>query len=157
MLDRIFARNKSAAKTLPVSERQFKAKLMPVMVGLVGVLYILTGFRGWLVFLIGMVGVWLIAIIWVSALQRGLSIERKLHLPWAQVGDSVPEEIILKNRSRLPTLWVEIVDESESLPDPVRLVTDVEARTSRRRHPIHRFKRRGLYNLGPTRLQTTTL
>jgi uncharacterized protein (DUF58 family) len=154
MFDRIFSRNKSAAKTLPVSERQLKAKLLPAMVALLCVLYILTGFRGWLVFLIGMVEVWLIAIIWVLSLQRGLSIERKIHLPWAQVGDSVPEEIILKNRSRLPALWVEIVDESESLPDPVRLVTDVEARTSRRRHPIHQFKRRGLYNLGPTRLQT---
>ena len=154
MFDRIFARNKSAVKTLPVSERQLKAKLLPVMVGFLGVLYILTGYRGWLVFLIGMVGVWLIAIIWVFALQRGLSIERRIHLPWAQVGDSVPEEIILKNMSRLPALWVEIVDESESLADPVRLVTDIEARTSRRRHPIHQFKRRGLYNLGPTRLQT---
>ena len=154
MFDRIFVRKKSPAKTLPVSERHFRAKLLPVMAGLVGLLYSLTGFRGWLVFLIGLLGVWLFAIIWVLALQRGLSIERKVHLPWAQVGDSVPEEIILRNKSWLPTLWVEIIDESESLPDPVRLVTDVEAHTSRRRHPIHQFKRRGLYNLGPTRLQT---
>ena len=154
MFGRIFSRNKSIASTLPVSQRQLKAKLLPVMVGLLSVLYILTGFRGWLVFLIGMAGVWLIAIIWVLALQRGLSIERTINLPWAQVGDSVPEEIVLRNKSRIPALWVEIVDESESLPDPVRLVTDVEGRTSRRRHPIHQFKRRGLYHLGPTRLQT---
>jgi hypothetical protein len=57
MFDGIFARNKSAAKNLPVSACQLKAELFPVMVGLLGVLYILAGFRGWLIFLIGMVGV----------------------------------------------------------------------------------------------------
>jgi uncharacterized protein (DUF58 family) len=154
MFARIFVRKRPSVKTIPTSKRQLQARLLPVMVGTVGLFYFLTGFRGWLVFLIGLSGVWLFAITWVVALQRGLHIERKIHLPWAHVGESVPEEIILKNTSRLPALWVEIIDESDSLADPVRLVTDVEARSSRRRHPIHQFKRRGLYNLGPTRLQT---
>jgi len=88
------------------------------------------------------------------ALERGLGIQRKIHLAWARVGDSVPEEIIITNTSRLPAIWVEIIDESDSLADPIRLVSDVEARASRRRHPIHQFRRRGVYTLGPTRLQT---
>jgi hypothetical protein len=125
MFARIFPRKKPVVETIPASNIQLRARLLPVMVGTVGLLYFLTGFRGWLVFLIGLSGVWLFAITWVFALQRGLSIERKIHLPWAHVGDSIPEEIILKNTSRMPALWVEIIDESDSIADPIRLVTDV--------------------------------
>ncbi len=127
---------------------------MPVLAAVFLLFYGLTGFRGWLVFGVGLLGVWLVAAIWVGVLARGLSVTRTIHYAWAHVGDSVPEEIIVTNKSWLPALWVEIIDESESLVDPIRLVTDVETHSSRRRHPIHQFKRRGLYALGPTRLVT---
>ncbi len=129
-------------------------RLLPVLTAILLILYLLSGYRGWLVFLIGTAGAWLLAVIWVRSLERGLSLRRRVHLAWAAVGDSVPELLEVVNQSRLPATWVEIVDQAERLADPLRLVTDVEARLRRRRHPIHHFKRRGLYTLGPTRLRT---
>ncbi|MGD8402195.1 MAG: DUF58 domain-containing protein [Anaerolineales bacterium] len=114
----------------------------------------MTRYRGWLIFLIGMAGVWLLAFLWVYSLERGLSIERKIHLAWANVGDSVPEQLLVINQSRFPAIWVEITDEVDTWVAPIRLVSDVGPRITRRRHPSHLFKRRGLYTLGPTRLRT---
>jgi len=133
---------------------KLNTKLLPFLVGLLGLLYALTGYRGWLVFLIGCAGAWLLAFVWTLALQRGLRLERGIHYAWARVGDTLPEELSVTNSSRLPAVWVEVVDESETPADPLRLVTDVEGRASRRRHLLHLFKRRGFYQLGPTRLRT---
>jgi uncharacterized protein (DUF58 family) len=154
MLAKRLKKNRQSDQTQLFSERRLEAKLVPVTAIIFGALYALSGYRGWLVFMIGLLGVWFVAAIWVQVLNRGLRVERKIHLAWAQVGDSVPEEIVITNKGRLPAIWVEIIDKSDSLSDPIRLVTDVEALSSRRRHPIHQFKRRGLYTLGPTLLKT---
>lgn len=135
-------------------ERELNARLLPVLAGLFGILYLLTGFRGWLAFFVGALGLWLLAAVWIAALARGLGIERKLHLAWAMVGEAVPEELTLVNKSRLPALWVEIVDETGTPEASLRMVSDVEPEASRRRHPLHLFTRRGYYTLGPTRLRT---
>lgn len=136
------------------SERQLNVRLLPVFVVVLAILYALTHYRGWLVFLIGTAGLWLLAFLWVYSLERGLSIERKIHMAWANVGDSVPEQLMVVNKSRFPAVWVEITDEVDTWVAPIRLVSDVGPRLTRRRHPSHLFKRRGLYTLGPTRLRT---
>jgi uncharacterized protein (DUF58 family) len=128
--------------------------LLPIMVGLFAVLYGLTGFRGWLIFFIGTGGAWLLARLWAGSLKRNLHIERKLHLAWATAGDSVPEQLKLINHSWLPAIWVEIIDTSDTLVSPIRMVSDVPSNSSRTRHINHLFRRRGLYTLGPTRLRT---
>ena len=133
---------------------RLNTRLLPILAVFFAILYGLTGYRGWLVFFIGMGGAWLLAMMWVLSLRRGLSIERNIHLAWATVGESVPERLKVVNKSWLPALWVEIVDTSESLADPVRLVSDVAAHATRWRYPNHQCKRRGLYMLGPTRLRT---
>ncbi len=135
------------------AERELNVKLLPAMVSLFGILYLLTGFRGWLAFFIGLSSLWLLAALWVYSLERGLGIERKIHLAWATVGDAVPEELTLINKSRLPALWVEIVDETGTPEASIRMVSDVEPQASRRRHPLHLFNRRGFFTLGPTRLR----
>jgi uncharacterized protein (DUF58 family) len=136
------------------SEQQLNTWLLPLLVGVFAVLYALTGFRGWFIFFIGSAGVLLLALLWVFLLRQNLHIERKLHLAWATVGDSVHEELKLINNSRLPAIWVEVMDTSEGLSMPVRMVSDVGAKTSRTRHLSHLCKKRGLYTLGPTRLRT---
>jgi uncharacterized protein (DUF58 family) len=134
-------------------ERHLNLHLIPFMVGILAILYILTGFRGWLVFTLGMSGAWLIAGLWIYSIERNLSIERKIHLAWATAGESVPEQIKLINHGWLPAMWVEITDESASIESPLRMVSDVAHHSSRTRHLNHLFKRRGLYSLGPTRLR----
>jgi len=136
------------------AKRQLNVRLLPVSAGLFALLYGLTGYRGWLVFLIGTLGAWLLAAVWVLALERGLEIERKIHLAWASVGDAIPEQLKVINKSRLPAIWVELSDSSASLAKPLRLVSDVDPRATRTRHITHQFNQRGLYTLGPTQLRT---
>jgi uncharacterized protein (DUF58 family) len=136
------------------TERQLNTCLLPVFVVALAILYVWTGYRGWLVFLIGTGGAWLLAALWIRTLERGLSIERKLHLAWATVGDTLHEQLKVINKGWLPAVWVEIVDVSATLVAPVRLVSDVDYHATRTRHPSHLARQRGLYALGPTRLRT---
>jgi uncharacterized protein (DUF58 family) len=135
-------------------ERHLNQRLLPVLIVIFAILYSLTGYRGWLVFFLGITGAWLMAALWVRSMERNLSIDRKIHLAWATVGDSLHEQLKLTNHSWLPAVWVEITDASAALEMPIRLVTDVAPHASRTRYPSHLFKRRGLYTLGPTRLRT---
>jgi uncharacterized protein (DUF58 family) len=137
------------------SEIQLNSWLLPLLTVVFAVLYALTDFRGWLIFFIGSAGVWLLALLWVASLRHNLHIERKLHLAWATVGDSVHEQLKLVNNSRLPVIWVEISDTSTTLSTPVRMVSDVGSKTSRTRYLSLLCRQRGLYTLGPTRLRTS--
>lgn len=137
------------------SELRLKIRLLPVLAAIFAGLYATTGFRGWLIFFVGLGSAWLLALLWVLSLRRNLRIERHLHLAWATVGDSIQEELILVNKSWLPAVWVEISDASPALSMPLQLVSDIGARSSRRRYLSHECKQRGLYALGPTRLQTS--
>ena len=136
------------------TERQLNTWLLPVLVVALAILYVWTEYRGWLVFLIGMGGAWMLAALWIHTLERGLSVERKLHLAWATVGDTLHEQLKVVNNGWLPAVWVEIVDVSATLVAPVRLVSDVDFHATRTRHPSHLARQRGLYTLGPTRLRT---
>lgn len=128
--------------------------LLPILMVIVGILYLLTGYRGWLVFFIGTAGVLLIAAVWIRSMKRNLSIERKINLAWAMAGESVPEQLKLINTGWLPAVWVEITDVSTTLDTPIRMVSDVTQRSSRTRHLSHLFKQRGVYTLGPTCLRS---
>ena len=144
---------KSSKDTTRQIERHLNVRLLPVLVFVLSIAYILTGFRGWLVFAIGTAGAWLTAWLWIYSMQRNLWIERKIHLAWATVGESVPEQVKLINHGWLPAMWVEITDESASLESPLRMVSDVGNHSTRTRHLNHLFRRRGLYTLGPTHLR----
>jgi uncharacterized protein (DUF58 family) len=146
--------NDTPGSTAGKTELHLNTRLLPGFVIACAVLYAWTGFRGWLAFAIGIGGAWLLAAWWVHALRRGLRVKRSIHMAWAGVGESVPEELVISNDSPFPAAWLEIVDESDDLQEPLRLISDVGAHSVRRRHPVHLFKRRGVYTLGPTRLRT---
>lgn len=138
----------------PEKEIRLNIWLLPVLSGVFAVLYGLTGYRGWLVFFTGLTLAWLLALAWVLLLARKLQIERELHLAWATVGDSVHETLRIVNKGFLPAVWVEVMDASETLATPLRLVAEVDAHAAWTRHPAHLCRRRGLYTLGPTRVTT---
>jgi uncharacterized protein (DUF58 family) len=135
-------------------EHHLNVRLLPFLTALFGILYILTSYRGWLVFTLGAGGAWLVGRIWIHSLERNLCLERKIHLAWATAGESVPEQVRLVNHGWFPAIWVEISDDSSTLERPLRLVSDVGQHSARNRHVNHLYKRRGLYTLGPTRIRT---
>jgi uncharacterized protein (DUF58 family) len=144
----------STGKTWRSIERHLNVPLLPILAALFGLLYLITAYRGWLVFFVGTAGTWLLAWIWVWSLARGLVIERQIHLAWAMVGDALHERLKVVNHSRFPALWLEIVDETTTLTSPLRLVSDVGGRAVRNRHTSHVCHQRGLYTLGPTLMRT---
>jgi uncharacterized protein (DUF58 family) len=146
-------RRKASEHSIRQTKHQLNLRVLPILIVILAILYVLTNFRGWLVFFIGTGGAWLIALLWTRSLERNLQIERKVNFAWATVGESVPEQIRLTNLGWLPALWVEITDETASLESPLRMVSDVAAHTSRNRNLSHLFKRRGVYSLGPTHLR----
>ncbi|MGA9533717.1 MAG: DUF58 domain-containing protein [Anaerolineales bacterium] len=136
------------------SVRKFNSPALPWAIAVFTIFYFLGGFRGWLFLLIGTSGLWILAFVWARSLQAGLRIERRVRSPSATVGQRVEERLTLVNESRMPAVWVEIVDRSDNVADPVKLVTDVSGSSSRTRWPTHRFARRGVYSLGPTSIRT---
>jgi uncharacterized protein (DUF58 family) len=135
------------------AELHLNLPLLPILAVITGALYILTGFKGWLVFFTGTGGAWLIAWIWICSMRKNLSVERMVNLAWATVGESVPEQVTLTNHSWLPAVWVEITDDSPTLQSPLSMVSDVAHHAYRTRNLTHQFKRRGVYHLGPTHLR----
>ena len=126
--------------------------LLPVLVGVLLVLQITSPYRGWVVFLVGLGGVWLASYVWVRLLARGLRFSRAMRFGWAQVGDRLEERFELDNGGALPALWVEVVDHSTVPGYPAGWTTEVEARHLRRWSRWATSSRRGLFSLGPTTL-----
>lgn len=147
-------KKRTEGSTAARADLRLNTRLLPIFVIACAALYVWTGFRGWLAFAVGIGGAWLLAAWWVHSLRRGLSVKRSIHSAWAGVGEAVPEELSISNSGPFPAIWLEIVDESDNLQEPLRLISDVAPHAARRRHPVHLFKRRGVYTLGPTRVRT---
>jgi uncharacterized protein (DUF58 family) len=143
---------------MPQRKPRFTIRLntwsLPAAVGLLLVLQLISPYIGWVVFLVGLGGAWLIAFVWAILLARGLRFTREMRLGWAQVGDRLEERFTLTNNAPLPALWAEIVDHS-TLPGYLPgWTTGVAARHTRRWSGWAVCSRRGLFTLGPTTILT---
>jgi uncharacterized protein (DUF58 family) len=136
----------------PALRLRLNSWLLPALVVVLLVLQLVSPYRGWVVFLVGLGGVWLISYVWVRLLARGLRFSRVVRFGWAQVGDRLEERFELTNDGAVPVLWVEVVDHS-TMPDyPAGWTTEVEAHRLRRWSRWATCSRRGLFTLGPTTL-----
>ena len=61
-----------------------------------------------------LIGAWLVTRLGLSGLEAGFGLDR----PQAQVGDSVRAWYTLRNRGRVPKLWLEVASPS-TLPEPI--------------------------------------
>jgi uncharacterized protein (DUF58 family) len=137
----------------PVTRLQFRARYLPVVVGLLLLLQLLVPYKGWTILLVGLGGAWLVSYLWSRSLARGLELGREMRYGWAQVGDQLQERFTLTNAGRVPAPWVAIIDHSTLPGYRASKVLGVGERAQ-----IHWFEqglcnRRGLYTLGPTSLQ----
>jgi uncharacterized protein (DUF58 family) len=135
-------------------QMQLQSWFLPALVGLLLVLQLVVPYRGWRILLVGLGGAWLVSCLWARSLARGLRLTRELRFGWAQVGDKIVERFTLANDSRLPALWVEIVDHSTIPGYQASRGAGVSARHWIRWHREATCTRRGLFTLGPTTLRT---
>ena len=107
-----------------------------------------------------MIASWLIGLAAARLSQRGLTAARELSADRIPFGGEVTAEVTVKNRSRLPILWLAA---SEALPAGLPM-TGLRGRlgplsgrgTFSFRYTLH-GARRGYYQLGPTLLRTGDL
>ena len=141
-------------KSLPKPRVQLNSRLLPVLVSLLLVMQLAFPYKGWLILLTGLVGVWLIGYAWTRSLARGLQLNREMRFGWAQVGDRLEERFKLTNTGWAPGLWVEIVDRSTMPGYRPGRVTGIGSRAENQWKTQGVCARRGLFTLGPTTLHT---
>ncbi len=101
-------------------------------------------------------GVYLLTRVWVRRGLRNVRVERRF-VDRAFFGDSVPVRLSIRNVGRLPITWLHA---RESVPVSLRQTTprhqvfSLDPETSRDIEYTLYCSKRGVYNLGPTRLQT---
>lgn len=133
---------------------QLQVKLWLVWLPVLVILQLLLPSKIWMVLIIVMGGAWLVAYIWAWMLANGLHLEREMRYGWAHIGDRLEERFTLINRGFAPALWVEIKDFS-SLPGyDVSQVTAIGGESRNRWKTNRACTQRGLFTLGPTRMQT---
>jgi uncharacterized protein (DUF58 family) len=138
----------------PTRELQLNTPLLPILVGLVLVMQLIDPYRGWTILLVGLGGTWLLSYLWARSLARGLRLTREMRYGWAQVGDKLQERFTLINKGWAPGLWIEIVDHSTLPGYRASSVRAVGGNGSTRWYTEGTCTLRGLYTLGPTRLET---
>ncbi len=138
----------------PKSQLRLVTWLLPVLVGLLLVLQLISPYRGWRILLVGLGGVWLISYLWARSLARGLHLVREMRFGWAQVGDEMVERFTLINDGWAHALWAEVMDYSTLPGYRAGRGTRVSSKRSVRWHAEAICTRRGLFTLGPTTLRT---
>jgi uncharacterized protein (DUF58 family) len=142
------------AKLPPNAEMWLNVRLLPVLTLLSAVLFLISPYRGFTVLLIGLGGLWLIGFVWTRALALGLSLQREVRYGWAQVGDRLEERFTVLNDSIFPASWVRIGDDSDLPGHRVSQVRYAGPLSQTQWRVSSVCGRRGLYTLGPTRLET---
>lgn len=141
-------------KSTPESHVQLNTRLVPILVGLLLIMQLVTPHRSWLILLVGLGGAWLISYLWARSLARGLHLTREMRFGWAQVGDRLEERFTLANDGLAPGLWVEVVDHTTLPGYRASRVTGVGNQSQIRWHTQGVCSRRGLFTLGPTSLRS---
>ncbi len=123
--------------------------LLPIVFGLLLLLYLLDSYRGWFILSLGLGSAWGIAYVWAYSLSKSLALTREQRFGWVHVGDKFEERITIHNASRIPALWVEMIYHS-TLPgyEPGR-VTGAPGGSNNRWIDRGVTTRRGLFKLGP--------
>jgi uncharacterized protein (DUF58 family) len=89
--------------------------------------------------------------IWSILALRGIQVQRETRTQRAQVGQILEERFMIKNRSRLPRLWIEVRDQS-TVPGArgSRVLTLLKGRQRRSYLVRTHLVKRGVFSLGPT-------
>jgi len=108
----------------------------------------------WVVLLIALCGFYAVGYWWVRMQTPALGLARRRVGSILVAGDLLQEEFELKNACPLPLLWAEFIDESTVPGYNVGRVVACEGDNLYRWRSEVRCERRGVFRLGPHRLQT---
>lgn len=141
-------------KQPPISQIELNSRLIPFLTLLLLLLQLLLPYRGWVIGLVGLGGIWWLGYRWVQWLASGLQLSREMRFGWTQVGDRIEERFTLKNSGWAPGLWVEVRDHSTMPGYEVSMVTGVGMHNTNKWRKRGMCTQRGLFTLGPTELRS---
>lgn len=94
-----------------------------------------------------LMGSWL----WATLALQGIQVQREARIRRAQVGQIFQERFKVQNNSRLPRLWLEVLDQSTLPGSPgSRVLVMLGGRQQRSYRARTRLVQRGVFSLGPT-------
>lgn len=136
------------------SRLKLNSRLIPLLIAVLLLMQLGFPYRGWVILLVSLSGLWLISYLWARTLARHLTLHREMRFGWAHVGDRLEERFTLSNSGLVTALWVEIIDHT-NMPDySTSRVTGVNARSQNRWITQGICTRRGIFTLGPTTVRT---
>lgn len=86
---------------------------------------------------------------WVRIIGPRITVQRKLHSEWAQVGDELLEQWEVRNEAQIPLIWLELNDASTLPGYSGRRVTHAGIRNRNEWQTSAWCEKRGVYTLGP--------
>ncbi len=105
--------------------------------------------RVWNTLLVGLGGLFIVAYFWARLLANGLEATRQIRFSWVSVGDRLEEQFAIVNRSIIPALWVEVIDESNVPGYQAGVVRSVGPEQVDQWRQSAVCQQRGQFNLGP--------
>jgi uncharacterized protein (DUF58 family) len=145
----------TATQTAAAVQIQLRLRLPLLWLAILLLAAIVLPDRVWNTLLVGIGGLFIVAYVWAREMARGLHATRRLRYGWVSVGDRLEETFSLVNRSELPALWVEVVDESNVPGYRAAVVRSVGAHQHDRWRQTAVCTRRGLFHLGPWSLRSS--
>jgi uncharacterized protein (DUF58 family) len=128
--------------------------LLPLLTFGMLVMQLLDPSKIWQALVVAFGGLWLIAGFWAWSLKSHLRLTREVRFPWAQVGDALEEQFTLTNDGPVPATWVEVIDHSTLPGYSVSRAIGIDNHASNLWRTSGVCKRRGVYELGGTTLQS---
>jgi len=96
----------------------------------------------------------LFSFLWAWSLKKNLRLDREMRYGWMRVGDKIQEHLGIENDSRMPALWVKVIDHSYMPGYTVNTVKSVRSQWYAHWFTDGLCDQRGIYTLGPTSLET---
>jgi uncharacterized protein (DUF58 family) len=143
-----------SAPNPPLRSLRVKSYLIPVFGLIMALVQLFFPFKSWSILASSFLGLTLFSYIWAWSLKKNLSLEREMRFGWMQVGDRIQERIGIENDSRLPALWVRIIDHSYMPGYTASAIVNVRSQWYTHWHTFGVCNQRGIYTLGPTSLET---
>lgn len=134
---------------------ELRRRLPVIWLFLLGIAAVLLPSRIWITLLVGLGGLFIVALFWSRGLRRGLSAGRRLRFGWVAVGDRLSEQLAIHNSSLFPAFWVEVVDHSNVPGYRTAVVHSISSGQTLKWRQSAVCQQRGLFRLGPWELHTS--
>ena len=138
----------------PLRSLKVQSYLIPSFALIMVLVQLLFPYKSWSILASSFVALTLFSFLWAWSLKKNLRLEREMRYGWMRVGDKIQERLGIENDSRMPALWVKVIDHSYMPGYTANTVKSVRSQWYAHWFTDGLCEQRGIYTLGPTSLET---